>query len=151
MASVINPVCLGCAWFAKEARQHEFASSGPRARRATAPSRVFTKYDLSSRKLIFLTGDRADTNSNRPEAPLNQSEFKAPSSVIDFLPILSSQSPHMPVDQTTFDVTAVDLHQDRIDKNMNYTRQQEVQPVSETLYDVATATRSVWGKKPTTK
>ena len=151
--SVINPICLGCAWTGKEAQQHEFTSSGPRARRVSAPSRVFIKIDLSPWNFTFLTGDHANTDSNRPEAPLKQRELKATASVIiDPLPIVSSLSPYMTVDQTSFDATAVYSHRDHIDDIVTnmvnvYTQQGEVHPVSETLDDVATATRSVWGKK----
>jgi hypothetical protein len=136
--SVINPICLGCAWTGKEAQQHEFASSGPRARRASAPSRVFLKIDLST----FLTSDHANIDSNRPEAPLRG--LKGSSSVIDPLPIVSSQSPYMPVDQPSFETTAIGLHRDHID---DICMKREVHPVPDDLGDVATATRSVWGKK----
>ena len=144
-ASVINPICptrnLGDARTCKQ--QHEFASSVPRARRASAPSRVFLKVDLSPWKFTFLTGDHTN---NRPEVPLEQRDLKATTSVIDPLPIVSSQSPHMPVDQTSFHVTAVDFHIDDIDDIdiNNYAQQREV-PGS--LCDVATATLSVWGKR----
>jgi hypothetical protein len=142
-ASVINPISpsLGNAWTCKQ--EHEFASSVPRARRVSAPSRVFLKVDLSPYKITFLTGDHANIDSNRPETPLEQRELRATTLVIDPLPIVSSQSPYMPVDQSTFHVTAVDLHIDDIDIN-NYAQQRAV---PESLCDVATATRSVWGKR----
>ena len=140
-ASVIKP-SLGSAWTCKEAHQHEFASSVPRVRRASAPSSVFLKVDLSSWNFAFLTGDHANIDSNRPETPLEQRGLKT--SVIDPLPIvLSQQSPYMPVDQTSFHATAVDLHIDDININ-DYAQQREVPG---RLCDVATATRSVWGKK----
>ena len=143
--SVVNPKCLWCAWTCKEEQQHEFASSGPRARCASAPSNVFMKIDLSPWKFTFLAGDHANIDSNRSDA-----ELKATSSpVIDPLPTVSSQSPCMPVDQT--DATTMDLHRnhiDDIDTDMvnDYTRQRG-HPVPELLGDVATATRSVWDKK----
>ena len=141
-----DPICLR-AWTCKEA--HEFASSAPRARRASAPSRVFIKFDLSPWKFTFLTGDHANIDSNRPETPLKQRELKAASSVIDPLPIVSSQSPYMPVDQT--DATAMDLHRDCIDDIdtdiVNGYAQREAHSVPEASGGVATATRSVWDKK----
>jgi hypothetical protein len=143
--SVINPICLGCAWTGKEAQQHEFASSKPRARRASAPSTVFLKFDFST----FLSVDHANIDSsNRPQASLKQRELK---SAIDSLPIVSSQSPYMPVDQTSFEASAVGLNRDYIDDidtNManDYTQQREVLPVPDGLGAVATATRTVWGK-----
>ena len=143
-ASVINPICpsLGNAWTCSEAQQqqqHEFASSVPRARRASAPSRVFLKVDLSPWNFTFLTGDHENIGSNRLEAPLEQGELNETASVIDPLPIVSSQSPYMPVD----------LHRDHIDNiddiDINdYSQQREV---PESLGDVATATHSVCGKK----
>ena len=148
-ASVINATTcpsLGSALTCKEPQQqHEFASSVSRVRRASAPSRVFLKVDLSPWKFTFLAGDHANIDSNRPEAPLEQGELKATTSVIDPLPIVSSQSPYMPVDQTSFNATAVDSHIDDIDDvDINdYAQQREV---PESLCDVATATRSVWGK-----
>ena len=152
--SVINPICLGCAWTCKEAQQHEFASSRPRARRASTPSRVFLKIDLSPWNSAILTGDHTNIDSNQPEALLKQRELKATASVIDFLPIVPSQSPHMPIDQASFNATGVDLHRDHIDdidtnmiNDYNDYAQREVHPVPGNLGDVATATRSVWGKK----
>jgi hypothetical protein len=141
--SVINPICLGCAWNGKEFKaQHEFASSGPRARRASAPSTVFLKIDFST----FLAVDHANIHANRPEAPLTHTELK---SVIDSLPIVPSQSPYMPVDQSSFDATAEGFNRDYIDDiDTNMAKQQrEVHPVPDNLGDVATATRTVWSKK----
>ena len=135
-----GPTCLGCAWAGKVAQleQHEFASSAPRARRASAPSTVFFKIDFST----FLTVDHANIDSNRPEAPFKQRELK---SVIDSLPIVSSQSPYMPVDQSSFDASAVGFNRDYIDTNM--ANDYALHPVPDNLGDVAKATRTVWGKK----
>jgi hypothetical protein len=119
----------------------------PRARRASAPSTVFLKVDLSPWKLTFSTGDHANIDSNRPDTPLEQRKLKATTLVIDPLPIVSSQSPYMPVDQTSFHVTAVDLHIDDIDDTIDINNYAQQRAVPESLCDVATATRSVWGKR----
>jgi hypothetical protein len=135
------------AWTCKEG-QHEFASSVPRARRASAPPNVFIKIDLSPWKFTFLAGDHANIDLNRPEAPLKQTEA---SSIIDSPPILSSSSltPHM----QTLEAIAMDLHQVHIDdihtNAVNeYRRRNPVTVIPESLGDVisevATGTRSVW-------
>ena len=104
------------------------------------------KVDLSPWEFSFLTGDHANIDPNRPETPIKQGALEAKSSVIDPLLFVSSQSPYMPVDQTSFDDTAVDLHRNDIDY-IDYTQQRGANPVPKCLGDVATATRSVWGKK----
>ena len=108
----------------------------PRARRASAPSRVFLNVDLSPWKFTFLNGEHVNFDSNRAEVLGLK---------VDLLPIISSQSPYMPVDHTSFHATAVDLHQDHIDDiDTNDCAQQR--EVRESLCDVARATPSVWGK-----
>jgi hypothetical protein len=108
------------------------------------------KVDLSPWKFTFPTGDHANIDANQPDAPLEQGELIATTSIVDPPLFVPSQSPSMPVDQTSFHVTAVDSRIDDIDDiDINdYAQQREV---PESLCDVATSMRSVWGTKAITK
>ena len=113
-------MCLWCAWTCKEAR-NEFITSMPRARRASAPTRVFVRFVM----------------------PSTQTEMKAESSVIDPPAIV----PQTLIDGTTPDDGCVHSHRDHI-FDIDYRRQQglhRVAAIPEGLgHGVATATRSVW-------
>ena len=140
--SLISPTCLSCASTCKQTlAQHEFTSSVPRARRASAPPSVFIKIDLSPWKFTLLAGEHANIDFNPHEAPVfKQTQSKTPS------PIISSLSPYMPVHQT-FDATAVDLHRDHDDDGIDTDAIRQGDPVTtipERLNHVATGTRSVW-------
>ena len=133
-----DPICLWCTWTCEEA-QHEFTSSVPRARRASAPPRVFIKIDLSPWKLTLLARNHANIDLSQPETPSKRTE----SSIIDPASIVSSRSSYMPVYQT-FDATAVDLLRDHIDEiDMNHSYRQR-DPVTAIPKSLAAITHSVW-------
>jgi hypothetical protein len=120
--SLVIPTCLCCASTSKRPlAQHEFASSVPRARRASAPPSVFIKIDLSPWKFTLLAGEHANIDF---EAPVfKQTQSTTPS------PIISSLSPYMPVHQT-FDATAVDLHPDHDDDDIDTDAIRQRDPVT---------------------
>jgi hypothetical protein len=147
--SLINPMCLWCTWTCKEAK-HGFKSSMPRARRASAPSRVYIQIDLflSSGKFALLAPDRATIVSHRSAAPSQQTETNIKLSVIDPPPFVPSISPYIPpvlVDPTTVLDRCITSHRDHlydIDTNM-VNGNDPVTVISQGFGDTAIATRSV--------
>jgi len=123
----------------------------PRARRASAPPRVFIRIALSpsSGKFTLLTDDHENIDSDRSAASSKQTGTNAKPSVIDPPPVIPSILSHMVVHHTLVD--AVNSHRDHIydtDTSMvnDLTRQHPVPATLEGFGDVATAACSVWAK-----
>lgn len=136
-----NPLCLWCTWSCKEAN-HEPKGSIPRARRTSAPPRVFIRIDLSpsSGKFTLLADNHTNIHSVATSNQTKMNVMSSQHSIINPPATVSHISPSMPIHQNVVDVPA-DVYHRCIDLNV-VNDSPELHPVP-AFGDVATATRSV--------